>query len=106
MFTDTFLIALPFSLLVSCGSYGHHDTTNARLAASLLPRIDAWPGAFVKAFHPGLGLCALAAVVALVGCGGKTPNTAALVFVTLAAVTGMMLHERAYIRAAQLPPLS
>jgi len=93
-------------LLALQEAQGSHDTSNARLAASLLPRIDAWPGSPIPAFYPGLALTVVAATIAMVLGGSLADSRLLAVLSGILAFTGILLYERAYIRAAQLPPLS
>ncbi|MHC4853718.1 MAG: 4Fe-4S dicluster domain-containing protein [Planctomycetota bacterium] len=93
-------------LLCLWEAHATHATTNARLAAALLPRIEAWPQSPVPAFYPGLVITTLAAVAGLMmTAGGGFTWFGAVVFWVLAFV-GILLYEHAYVRAAQLPPLS
>jgi Fe-S-cluster-containing dehydrogenase component len=89
---------------------GRHETTNARLAASLMPRIPAWPGSKLKAFGFGLVLTTSVsfAIPALVASGtfGFGPASSIAVGLAIMAYFGTFLYEQAYIRAGQLPPLS
>ncbi len=83
-------------------AHGRHPTRNARLAAALLPQIEAWPNSPMRAFYPGLLLTLLAAGLAMLL--EASWETAWLPCVL--ALAGTLLYERAYIRAGQLPPLS
>ncbi len=93
--------AVAHVLLALMEAYGSHETRNARLAASLLPQIDAWPQSPIRAFHPGLGLTLVAAALLVLFQGALL---GALFWIL--AFCGILLYERAYVRAAQLPPLS
>lgn len=71
-----------------------HETDNARQAAAFLGVIRVGP---LRAFRDGLILGVGIALLLL-------PFAPALVIVP--AIAGLLLYEHAYIRAAQLPPLS
>jgi len=91
--------------LFAIGAVGHlalslqerhrpHETDNARQAAAFLGVIRVGP---LRAFRDGLIIGVGAALLLL-------PFAPALVVVP--AIAGLLLYEHAYIRAAQLPPLS
>jgi Fe-S-cluster-containing dehydrogenase component len=83
-----------------------HGTANARQAAALLPRIPVLPGGDLKAFPLGLWLTSVAAGLALllVAFGLTNAGTGAVVLVL--TTLGLYLYEQAFVRAAQIPPLS
>ena len=85
---------------------GPHDTANARQAASLLDRIPVWKGARGSAFHTGLVLSSIAAVAAVVVVAIGVASTPLLAACFSTACIGLFFYEQAYVRAAQLPPLS
>lgn len=83
-----------------------HETDNARLAASLLTRIPAWPGSDVMGFRMSMQLNVLVVVVVLVVC--LTGHFTAVVAVPLVCFTAFAAYryEQVWLRAGQLPPLS
>ena len=76
------------------------------MAAALLPGIKAWPGSGLSAFYFGMGTTTVAAVLSLLLVLTGSASPAALVFCALLGQLGLFLYEQAYVRAAQLPPLS
>ncbi|MCC7396160.1 MAG: polysulfide reductase NrfD [Planctomycetes bacterium] len=86
--------------------FGHHETRNARLAAVLLPQIKAWPGSRASAFHLGLASSTLGSLLSMLLVLGGYANPLALALCALVVFAGLYLYEHAYVRAAQLPPLS
>ncbi|MCA9558471.1 MAG: polysulfide reductase NrfD, partial [Myxococcales bacterium] len=87
-------------------AYGSHHTRNAKLAASLMPRIEAWPRAGYLAFRAGLWLTTLAATgAALLVAMDRLDAFSGAVLLVL-GVVGTFFYEQAYVRAGQLPPLS
>ncbi|MCA8950200.1 MAG: polysulfide reductase NrfD [Planctomycetes bacterium] len=86
--------------------HGRHHTDNARMAAALLPSIPAWPRASVSAFATGLATTTLASFLALTLVGGGVHEPVLLALCAVFAWLGLFSYERAYVRAAQLPPLS
>ena len=87
-------------------AHGTHPTTNSRLAASLLPRIPAWRGTSLKAFSLGLGLTTLTATLTLILVLTDLLNLPAALVLMFASWLGAFLYEQAFVRAAQIPPLS
>src|SRR5690606_24015608 len=85
---------------------GEDATRNARQAAALLQRIPVRAGSDLMAFRTGLTFTNVAAalVVACAVLGVLTVASAGLALALAAA--GLFLYEQAYVRAAQLPPLS
>ncbi|MBK8976901.1 MAG: 4Fe-4S dicluster domain-containing protein [Planctomycetes bacterium] len=85
---------------------GPHPTRNARQAASLLRTIPIAPGSDVLAWRAGLNLtgggAALLALVTVLDALG--PSLA--VALAAAIAVGLYFYEQAFVRAAQLPPLS
>lgn len=73
--------------------YGHHSTRNAAQAAGFLGVVKLWGG---PAFAYGVVLLIL----------GIFAMTAAPVLAWLPILLGLFYYEHAYVRAAQLPPLS
>ena len=90
-----FAISIIAHLVFALGErYGGHETDNARQAAAFLTVIRIGP---LKAFRDGLFIAVLLSLI--------------LVFIVpqivfIPALIGLFLYEYAYIRAAQLPPLS
>ena len=85
---------------------GSHATDNSRQAAALLPRIPIVAGGELKAFATGLWLSIVGAMIAvIVGLLGAVNVATAIVVLVLVAI-GLFLYEQAYVRAAQIPPLS
>ena len=106
-----------FSWLILIGAGGHlalalvdahgsHPTTNSQLAASLLPRIPAWRGTNFRAFSLGLGLSTLTAALAVIIVLTDLLNLPTALVLMFAAWIGAYLYEQAFVRAAQIPPLS
>jgi Fe-S-cluster-containing dehydrogenase component len=91
-------------------AYGGHETTNARLAASLMPRIPAWPGSKFMAFKLGLVITTIVSLAApAVASAGWLNSDLGWVLASvlaLSAFVGTFFYEQCYIRAGQLPPLS
>jgi predicted membrane protein len=94
---------LVFILLASTGAhalfalyeaYGKHPTDNATQAAAFLTRVRL---AGLPAFHVGLFLGTLVTAVLATTLPGLA---------WIPALTGLYLYKWAYVRAAQLPPLS
>ncbi|MDA0373082.1 MAG: 4Fe-4S binding protein [Planctomycetota bacterium] len=85
---------------------GSYATDNARQAVALLPRIPVIDGGELSAFRVGLWLSTAAPIfavtAAVLGVTGVATSVAAL---SVASV-GLVLYEKAFVRAAQLPPLS
>ena len=74
--------------------HGAHDTDNARQAAAFLDVVRLGP---VKAYKFGL----------LVGVAAALPLVYALpALAWIPVLAGLFVYKHAYIRAAQLPPLS
>ncbi len=86
--------------------HGKHHTHNARMAAALLSTIPAWPGARLSAFHAGLATTTAAAILALILAAAGVHEPVVLALCAAVSWIGLFLYERAYVRAAQLPPLS
>lgn len=86
--------------------FGKHDTHNATLAAALLPTVPAWPGARLSAFRGGLAASTGSAILAMLLVLGGFGHPAALWLCAFVGTAGLLLYEKAYIRAGQLPPLS
>jgi hypothetical protein len=83
-----------------------HPTENAKQAAALLTRIPVQKGSKLMAFPVGL-LCSnlAAALVLLAGfLGFLNPALAGLA--AGLCLCGLFLYEQAFVRAAQIPPLS
>ena len=94
------LSAAVHALLAILEWKGGHATTNARQAAAFLPVVRfPKPGGALHAFREGLWIGVLLAGI-LVALGAPP------IFSFLAASFGLLLYEWAYVRAAQLPPLS
>ncbi len=84
---------------------GPHATSNARQAAALLPRIPIVAGRPGSAFVLGLRITTLTAIgVVLMSFTPLAPVAAFLALPLFCA--GLALYEHAFVRAAQLPPLS
>ena len=73
--------------------HGRHHTDNARQAAAFLGTVRLWN---VPAFDAGIVLIIFSLFLLLVAPG----------FVWIPALLGIYFYEHAYVRAAQLPPLS
>ena len=101
-----FVLAIVHKALGLLERFGHHDTHNARMAAALLPGVPAWPGTKLSAFHAGMSLQTVAALLAMVLCMSGATQPVALALCAVVGWLGLFLYERAYVRAAQLPPLS
>ncbi|MCR9246966.1 MAG: polysulfide reductase NrfD [bacterium] len=86
--------------------HGRHHTSNAKMAAALLPTIPAWPGTKVPAFQLGLATTTVTGLLAAMLASTATPEPVLLALCAAVAWVGLFLYERAYVRAAQLPPLS
>ena len=86
--------------------FGHHETHNAKMAAALLPRIPAWRGTRLSAFHAGMATTTLAALLGMLLVVTGTAHPAALALCAVLGWGGLFLYEQAYVRAGQLPPLS
>jgi Fe-S-cluster-containing dehydrogenase component len=71
-----------------------HETANARQAAAFMGVVTLGP---FRAYRDGLLMGVIAVLV-------LAPLLPALVFIP--ALAGLLLYEHAYVRAAQLPPLS
>ena len=92
--TITIVAALAHALFAVLERTGPHDTDNARQAAAFLSEIRLGP---FKAFRDGLLIgVGLAVILVLLA------PAAAFVPVLI----GLVLYEYAFVRAAQLPPLS
>ena len=81
-------------LLALLEAFGKHPTDNATQAAAFLTRVRL---AGLPAFHAGLLLGVLATAALAVTLPGLA---------WIPALTGLYLYKWAYVRAAQLPPLS
>jgi formate-dependent nitrite reductase membrane component NrfD len=103
-----FVISLALHLaFISLERMRTHATANARQAAAFLPLVRM--GTFKKPYQfgtvAGTALpVALVALANLEGFGGAAPVLYGLAAVI--AVVGLFLYKYAYVRAAQLPPLS
>jgi hypothetical protein len=86
--------------------FGHHPTHNAKMAAALLPGIPAWRGTRLSAFHLGLASSTLAALLGMLLLLTGVAHPIALLLCAALLALGLFSYERAYVRAAQLPPLS
>jgi Fe-S-cluster-containing dehydrogenase component/formate-dependent nitrite reductase membrane component NrfD len=86
--------------------FGHHETHNAKMAAALLPTVPAWPGTRWSAFHLGMATTTIAGLLGMLLLVTATAQPVALALCAVLAWVGLFLYERAYVRAAQLPPLS
>jgi hypothetical protein len=60
----------------------------------------------LSAFHAGMSLQTVAALLAMVLCMSGATQPVALALCAVVGWLGLFLYERAYVRAAQLPPLS
>jgi Fe-S-cluster-containing dehydrogenase component len=84
---------------------GPHATDNARQAAELLDRVPLARALPWRAFALGIALPAAAAALGLgLVLGAAHPSL--LVLPVVIAAAGLWCWEHAYVRAAQLPPLS
>ena len=86
--------------------HARHHSHNARMAAALLPSLEVWPGLRMSAFHTGLAMTTLSALLAMALVGGGNGEPIVLGLCALLGSLGLFLYERAYVRAGQLPPLS
>ncbi|MCC6782836.1 MAG: polysulfide reductase NrfD [Planctomycetes bacterium] len=105
-----------FPLAIALGAFVHHAvaaqkqrgphaTANARQAAAILPRIPLAPGRGGSAFRTGLAMTSAAGLATLAL--GFTPLAVGIAFaVCPVLLAGLMFYEQAFVRAAQLPPLS
>ncbi|MGA0061311.1 MAG: hypothetical protein ACO3RU_17195, partial [Planctomycetota bacterium] len=85
---------------------GTYATDNARQAVALLPRIPVFDGGELSAFRVGLWLSTAAPIFAVTAAVlGVTGVATSLVTLAVASI-GLVLYEKAFVRAAQLPPLS
>lgn len=94
-------------VFMGLGLKAKHETLNARQAAGFLPIVRM--GSIKSPFRWGLMLGAaipgvLLAATALQRIAPAAPALSALI--ALAVVAGMFFYKYAYVRAAQLPPLS
>ena len=84
---------------------GPHPTDNGRQAAALLPLVSIVRGGKASAYHIGLRLTTITAAL-LLALAWTPVALAAGVLAVPALIAGLALYEHAFVRAAQLPPLS
>ncbi|MCA8944001.1 MAG: 4Fe-4S dicluster domain-containing protein [Planctomycetes bacterium] len=102
------LVGTVVHVLLAFGElHTEHETENAKQAASLLPRIKVTADGELRAFPIGLAGSVLAALVgfALTASGAAAAPFLAVVL-ALVSFGALFLYEQAFVRAAQIPPLS
>ncbi len=87
-------------------AYGSHPTSNAKLAASLLPRIKIYKDSKLGAFGLGLTLSSITAILAPVLLQLQVLSPVSAGLLCAVCCLGIFFYEQAYVRAGQLPPLS
>lgn len=84
-----------------------HHTENAKQAASLLPRIPVAAGSRLRAFATGLAVTVIAAAFAFgLASTASAVTPFAIAVCGVLAFVGLFFYEQAFVRAAQIPPLS
>ena len=78
-------------------THANHETTNARLAASLLPRIPAF-GSCCKAYSLGLILTSATGLLAPVLMGAGALNALTATVLLVASWVGAFLYEVGTVR--------
>jgi len=83
-----------------------HETHHARLAAALLPALPATGGSRLSAFHAGLATTTAAGLLGGLLTAGGYAHPLSLSLCAVLSLVGLLLHQRAWLHAGQLPPRS